>query len=64
MPDEELFARIEKRAAETGGTRADDNAETLKNRLKVYHDQTAPVLDTTRRRAWSTRLMVCRPLMT
>ena len=45
VPDEELFARIEKRAAETGGTRADDNAETLKNRLKVYHDQTAPVLD-------------------
>lgn len=44
VPDEELFARIEKRAAETGGTRADDNAETLKNRLKVYHDQTAPVL--------------------
>lgn len=44
VPDEELFARIEKRAAETGGTRADDNAETLKNRLKVYHGQTAPVL--------------------
>lgn len=44
VPDEELFARIEKRAAESGGTRADDNAETLKNRLKVYNDQTAPVL--------------------
>ncbi|WP_416898266.1 MAG: adenylate kinase [Minwuia sp.] len=44
VPDEELFKRIEKRAAETGGSRADDNAETLKNRLKVYHDQTAPVL--------------------
>lgn len=39
-----LFARIENRAAETGGTRADDNAETLKKRLSVYHENTAPVL--------------------
>ena len=44
VPDEALFARIEKRAAETGGARADDNAETLKKRLDVYHSQTAPVL--------------------
>ena len=39
-----LFARIEKRAAETGGERADDNAEVLAKRLKVYHENTAPVL--------------------
>ena len=39
-----LFARIEKRAAETGGARSDDNAEVLKARLKVYHENTAPVL--------------------
>ena len=39
-----LFARIEKRAAETGGARSDDNADVLKARLKVYHDNTAPVL--------------------
>jgi adenylate kinase len=39
-----LFARIEKRAAETGGARSDDNAEVLAERLKVYHDNTAPVL--------------------
>jgi len=39
-----LFARIEKRAAETGGARSDDNAEVLEARLKVYHDNTAPVL--------------------
>jgi adenylate kinase len=39
-----LFARIEKRAAETGGARSDDNAEVLAARLKVYHDNTAPVL--------------------
>ncbi len=39
-----LIDRILKRAAETGNGRSDDNAATLKNRLKVYHDQTAPVL--------------------
>jgi len=39
-----LFARIKKRAAETGGARSDDNAEVLAARLKVYHDNTAPVL--------------------
>ena len=39
-----FFARIEKRAAETGGARSDDNAEVLAARLKVYHDNTAPVL--------------------
>ena len=39
-----LFARIEARAAETGGSRADDNAETLRKRLAVYHENTAPLL--------------------
>ena len=39
-----LFARIETRAAETGWTRSDDNAETLKKRLAVYHENTAPLL--------------------
>lgn len=39
-----LFARIETRAAEMGGTRSDDNAETLKKRLAVYHENTAPLL--------------------
>ena len=39
-----LFARIEKPAAETGGARSDDNADVLKARLKVYHENTAPVL--------------------
>ena len=39
-----LFARIETRAAETGGSRADDNAETLRKRLSVYHESTAPLL--------------------
>ena len=39
-----LFARIENRAAETGGARSDDNAETLQKRLAVYHENTAPLL--------------------
>jgi adenylate kinase len=39
-----LLARIEKRAADTGGARSDDNADVLKARLKVYHENTAPVL--------------------
>ena len=39
-----LIDRILKRAEETGGARSDDNAETLKKRLDVYHAQTEPVL--------------------
>ena len=39
-----LVARIENRAAETGGARADDNVETLRNRLAVYREQTAPII--------------------
>lgn len=44
VDEDALIDRIHARAAESGETRADDNAETLKNRLKVYHDQTAPVI--------------------
>ena len=44
VPDEILVGRIEKRAAETGGARADDNAETLKKRLIIYHEQTSPLI--------------------
>ncbi len=44
VDDSALLARIEGRAAETeGGARADDNAEALKKRLAVYHEQTAPL---------------------
>ncbi|MBE3637409.1 adenylate kinase [Mangrovicoccus algicola] len=45
VPDELLVGRIEKRAAETGGTRADDNAATLKKRLATYHKDTAPLVE-------------------
>ena len=44
VDDEILLGRIKGRAAETGGARSDDNAETLKKRLGVYHKQTAPIL--------------------
>lgn len=44
VDEEALLARIENRAAETGGSRADDNAETLRKRLAVYHENTAPLL--------------------
>jgi len=41
-----LFERIRTRVAETPESerRADDNEETLRNRLGVYHEQTAPIL--------------------
>ena len=44
VDEDALFARIENRAVETGGSRADDNAETLRKRLAVYHENTAPLL--------------------
>ncbi len=39
-----LIERILKRAEETDSARADDNAETLKKRLGIYNEQTAPIL--------------------
>lgn len=44
VDEKALFARIENRASETGGERSDDNADVLAKRLKVYHENTAPVL--------------------
>ena len=43
VPEEELVTRMLRRGAETG--RADDNIETILNRLKVYHQQTEPLKD-------------------
>ncbi len=42
VSDEILIERIAGRAQEGSG-RSDDNAEVAANRLKVYHEQTAPV---------------------
>ncbi len=45
VDDKILLGRIEGRAAQTaGGPRADDNADALAKRLKVYHEQTAPLV--------------------
>ncbi len=41
VPEDELVERMVKRGKDTG--RADDNPETIKNRLKVYHEQTHPL---------------------
>lgn len=41
-----LVARIANRAKESsGGARADDNVEVVRNRLEVYKQQTAPLVD-------------------
>ena len=44
VDEKALLARIENRAREEGGVRADDNAEVLAKRLEVYHANTAPIL--------------------
>lgn len=41
VPDDELTTRMIKRGQETG--RADDNEDTIRERLNVYHNQTAPL---------------------
>lgn len=43
VPDEELVKRLLSRAEIEG--RADDNEETIKNRLKNYNDKTFPLID-------------------
>lgn len=40
---EELVKRLMNRASEQG--RSDDNADTIRRRLEVYEDQTAPLID-------------------
>ena len=43
VPEDELMTRLIKRGKESG--RSDDNAETIKKRLDVYHNQTAPLIE-------------------
>ena len=43
VPKEELVKRLVNRGKVSG--RSDDNEETIQKRLKVYHDQTAPLID-------------------
>jgi adenylate kinase len=39
VPDDELYTRLSKRG------RADDNPDTIKERIAVYNNQTSPLLD-------------------
>ena len=43
VPEDELMTRLIKRGQESG--RSDDNAETIKKRLDVYHSQTQPLIE-------------------
>ena len=43
VPEDELMVRLIKRGKDSG--RADDNEETIKKRLHVYHSQTALLID-------------------
>ena len=43
VDDEELTKRLIKRGQDSG--RSDDNEETIKKRLEVYHNQTSPLRD-------------------
>ena len=46
VDDEAMVGRMENRVRENpGAARADDNPETLRKRLWVYHANTAPLLD-------------------
>ena len=43
VPEEELMKRLIQRGKDSG--RADDNEETIKKRLVVYHSQTQPLIE-------------------
>lgn len=43
VPEDELMTRLINRGKESG--RSDDNEETIRKRLGVYHNQTAPLID-------------------
>ena len=43
VPEAELMTRLIKRGEESG--RADDNEETIKKRLQIYHQQTQPLIE-------------------
>ena len=43
VPEDELMKRLILRGKQSG--RSDDNEDTIKKRLTVYHNQTAPLID-------------------
>ena len=64
VPDEELLARVEKRIRETppDKRRTDDNAETLKKRLEVYHAQTKALVPYYERQGKLVRIDGTKPI--
>ena len=57
---EQIVQRIARRAREEG--RADDTEETVRNRLRVYEEQTAPVADFYAQRGLLTRVLGDGPI--
>jgi adenylate kinase len=57
---EQIVQRIAKRAREEG--RADDTEETVRNRLRVYAEQTAPVADFYAQRGLLTKVLGDGPI--
>jgi adenylate kinase len=55
VDSEQVIARIAKRAAEQG--RSDDSEEVVRNRMRVYEEQTAPVVDFYGERGLLTRVL-------
>lgn len=55
VDSELLIQRIAKRAAEEG--RSDDNEETVRKRMEIYTEQTAPVIDYYARRGVLSRVL-------
>ncbi len=47
VDEEEIIARLARRAAEEG--RSDDTEDVIRNRMRVYREQTAPITDHYRR---------------
>ncbi len=43
VPEDEVLGRLLQRAVQEG--RSDDTEETVRNRIAVYHEQTAPLID-------------------
>jgi len=44
VDEKALYERIAQRSVDEGGTRADADIETVKHRMKVYNDLTAPII--------------------
>lgn len=65
VDEDALAARVEKRVRESGGAvREDDTVEALRNRLAVYREQTAPLIDFYRERGMLVAVDGMQPIET